>query len=496
MSSMSAGVDVAGRGAGRPCDLHAPSKVGRNAPCPCGSGKKYKHCCLEQHEREAHVHHTTHPLEPGEGRLRQCVAYGRKVYDLREQLEKLTDGRVDPDIVTYVVAAAVFFCGLLRIRSFNALEPKLGEKTFINLVGHPIDSRSKLCSADTLGRVLRIMGIDGLRAFAAHMVNQAERNKVFREGWVGSLRFVALDGWEPICSYHRHCSECLIRNVKFKHKDGTEEIVEQYYHRYVVAMLIDERFDLALDFEPLLPEEMRPDADQHECDEGELTAARRLLRRVKETYSWLDVVLGDGLYANGPFLTVVKDLKMGAIVVAKKQGDEPLREALRIWDRMPPDSTFEDEEKRERVELWDCPALETLSSYDGPIRVVRAEITDLNDPAAERHTWCFLVTGKATKLTARQVVRAGRGRWHLENTGFNQWTQHWKFEHVFTHNGQAIIALYWLFFVAYNLLTLFLYRQLRCYGRDRGKDVTQTIVRLVDEMNDDLARLQESPWGA
>ena len=20
-------------------------KIGRNAPCPCGSGKKYKHCC-------------------------------------------------------------------------------------------------------------------------------------------------------------------------------------------------------------------------------------------------------------------------------------------------------------------------------------------------------------------------------------------------------------------------------------------------------------------
>jgi len=26
-------------------------KVGRNEPCPCGSGKKYKHCCLERHER-------------------------------------------------------------------------------------------------------------------------------------------------------------------------------------------------------------------------------------------------------------------------------------------------------------------------------------------------------------------------------------------------------------------------------------------------------------
>jgi len=21
-------------------------RYGRNAPCPCGSGKKYKHCCL------------------------------------------------------------------------------------------------------------------------------------------------------------------------------------------------------------------------------------------------------------------------------------------------------------------------------------------------------------------------------------------------------------------------------------------------------------------
>lgn len=24
---------------------HSPPKVGRNAPCPCRSGKKYKHCC-------------------------------------------------------------------------------------------------------------------------------------------------------------------------------------------------------------------------------------------------------------------------------------------------------------------------------------------------------------------------------------------------------------------------------------------------------------------
>lgn len=27
-------------------------KIGRNEPCPCGSGKKYKNCCLKTQEYE------------------------------------------------------------------------------------------------------------------------------------------------------------------------------------------------------------------------------------------------------------------------------------------------------------------------------------------------------------------------------------------------------------------------------------------------------------
>jgi hypothetical protein len=33
------------------------SKIGRNDPCPCGSGKKYKKCCLAQDERR-HIEET------------------------------------------------------------------------------------------------------------------------------------------------------------------------------------------------------------------------------------------------------------------------------------------------------------------------------------------------------------------------------------------------------------------------------------------------------
>jgi hypothetical protein len=430
----------------------------------------------------------------GEGRLRALVAYGRKVFDLRHGLEAVKDERRDPKISTYLVTAAVFFCGLLRIRSFNALEPKLRETPFVRLVGPPSEDED-LGSADTLSRVLRKTKLETARALSLGIIAKAERNKVFREGWHGAMHAVAIDGWEPISSYSRHCDRCLIRRVRVE-RGGEVVEVEQYYHRYVVAMLIDDRFDMALDIEPLLPNDLRPPgAAKNNEDEGEQTAAIRLLRRVKQTFSWLDLVVADGLYPNGPFLTVVSQLRMSAVVIIKKNGDEPLKEALAIWRNKPADQIVDDEEAHERFELWDCRGITTLDTYKGPIRVVRARITDTEHPDKDTRTWCMVVTGvAATRLSPIQVLKIARGRWHIENTGFHQWTTRWRFAHVFVHDANGLLALYWLFFAAFNLLTLFLYRQLRSYGRDRGKDVTRTISRLIDEMNDDLARLTQSVW--
>jgi Transposase DDE domain len=398
------------------------------------------------------------------------------------------------------VAASVFFAGLLRIRSFNALEPKLSEKAFVRLVGAKTDG--PLSSVDTLSRALRVMDLGAVRALSVEMLKKAERNKIFREGWYGALRYFAIDGWEPFCSRHRHCEECLVRRVRIKATDGTETEVEEYYHRFVVAFLIGERFDLLLDFEPLLPKDLRPitvkptkgktqRVAKAELDEGELTTALRLLKRVKETFPWLDVVVGDALYPNGPFLDAASRLGLGAVVTTKKQTDEPLREALRIWGDSAPQTTVEDEKAHERIELWDCPDLETLDSYHGgKIRCVRARLSKLDQPKSQPSTWCMLVTGAPQRrLSAEKVLKVARARWHIENTAFHQWVTHWQFNHVFTHQANAIRALFWLFFAAFNLLTLFLYCQVRSYGRDRGKVKNRTISRLVDEMRDDLVRL-------
>ena len=385
-------------------------------------------------------------------------------------------------------AAAVFFTGLLRIRSFNALEPRLSEKPFLNLLGAKPDRT--LCSVDTLSRALRVSALESVRQLSVGIVAQAERNKVFREGWHGAMHYVALDGWEPICTSKQHCEGCLVRRIRVKGRGGELREEDQFYHRFVVAMLLGERFDLALDIEPMLPADLRAAIDgRADQDEGELTVAKRLLPRVKESFGWLEVVVADGLYANGPFLTLAEQLRMGAVVIARKEGDEPLREARRIWSGQKPEQVIEDPQSGERVELWDCPALRTLDSYKGPIRMVLGRVSNLDNPPGPPRDWCMAVTGRAVRLSPRKVLAVARGRWHIENTGFHQWTSRWHFTHVFTHDQLGIQALYWLFFAAYNLLTLFLYRQLRCYGRDRGKDVTRTISRLVDEMLDDLARL-------
>lgn len=446
-------------------------------------------------------------LEPGalvgSGRLRQILAYARKVYGLEWLLRGALDRRRRPATAAPLVGAAVLYTGLLRIRSFNALEPKLGEKPFLRLVGGQ-QERTALCSVDTLSRALRVMDVDSLRAISVAILDKAERNKVFREGWHGALRYVALDGWEPFCSRSRHCAECLVRSVRVTRRDGTIIEIPEYYHRYAVAMLIDKRFDLALDIEPLWPADLRPAVAKGkkrnrlvrpEEDEGELTAATRLLKRVKHSFGWLDVVVADALYANGPFLSRVRELGMGAVIVARKESDEPLREALRIWGPQAAHTVVEAEEQRERIELWDCPDLETLDTYEGKIRVVRARVSRAAEPEKPPSTWCMLVTGlPAKRLSAEKVLAVARARWHIENTGFHQWTTRWRFGHVFLHDGTGLRALYWLFFAAFNLLTLFLYQQLRSYGRDRGKHVTRTISRLVDEMLDDLACVNAAAW--
>jgi hypothetical protein len=224
------------------------------------------------------------------GKLHQFEKYAGNTFALPELLASLSDARRAPEIPTFDVVNSLLHTALLRIPSLNAWQGDLRESDFQKLIGRVPTPAVKAFSADVVANVLDKLHLSGVGQAIEEVVAKAERNKAFREGSYGVLRCVAIDGWEPFASYDRHCPHCLERPVKIKPAHGDSEEVTQYYHRYVVAMLLGPVLDVILAIEPVLNQEARRDTvGEHAGHEGELTAARRLLDSLHQTYgSFID----------------------------------------------------------------------------------------------------------------------------------------------------------------------------------------------------------------
>jgi hypothetical protein len=90
----------------------------------------------------------------------------------------------------------------------------------------------------------------------------------------------------------------------------------------------------AVGIEPVRSEEALRDTDpDHEGHEGELTAGRRLIDWLHQTYGgFIDAIVGDALYANGPVMTQLTPYGYGGFLVLKKEKDQPFQEALKLWE--------------------------------------------------------------------------------------------------------------------------------------------------------------------
>lgn len=478
--------------------LALPPPLARNAGCHCGSGRKYKHCCYEQDET---IRRQLRPvalpcwLLNSRGKLHQFEKYACNVFNLPALLAAQTDSRRAPEIPTLEVVNSLFHTAVLRIPSLNALEGDLKESDFQQLIGCQPTPEIKPFSADVVANVLDKVHLPGLQGAVEQVMHKAERNKVFREGSYGGLRCVAIDGWEPFASYDRHCPQCLVRRVKVKRARGEVEEVEQYYHRYVVALLLGPTVDVVLAIEPVLNAEARTDTvGEHAGHEGELTAAHRLLHCLHQSYgSFIDAVVVDALYANGPWMCRLDACGYGGFIVLKKENHEPLKEASALWQSQGACEAYDDAQSKEHIEFWDEDEIETLDTYKGKIRVIRAVITKSEQASSN---WCFAIVGqRARQLSRRTALKIVRARWHIENTAFNQWIQQWKLGHVFRHSANAIMAVLLIWTLAFNLLQLFVYRRLK--RPRRPKDPTHTIRHIVEIMLREVATLPEPlPWRA
>ncbi len=369
------------------------------------------------------------------------LGYGEKIFGVCTALGNTKDERVQPRIPAGRVAVAYLILMLARLGSLNALEQRKSSKFWEKWLG------GSLPSADVMGRVACTADAGALRALLGRQHARLKRNKGFRCDANG-LRWLILDGHEGVSSYRRSWKDCLQRVVHCAKGDRT-----QFYFRYVAAYLTNGKQYLLLDAESQLP------------GEGETACAMRLLRRILENFPRaFDVVSGDNAYMDPKLWQLVREHKKHLVAVLKNEDRDLLADARGLFAGQEPLRL--DDAKRGRL-CWDLDGFTTWPQCREPVRVVRSvETSDIkrqkNGQAERMETEWFWVTSLPPKLASTSsIVRAGHGRWDIENRGFNELCNFWHGDHAYKYNAHALLVCTLLLFIAFNLFHAFIERNLK-----------------------------------
>jgi hypothetical protein len=374
--------------------------------------------------------------------LRRLLRYAQGLIDLRGLTADLRDGRRRPRITAATVGRSVLVMQWCRLGSFHALEqsrPRCFWRRFLE---------AAVPSADTCGRVCQGMELEPLRRMGHELYTKLKRSKALEPPAHG-LMVAVLDGHETHATRRRCCPDCLQRTLHTGQGDQTE-----YYHRLVGLVLVarERCFDL--------------DVEAVRAGEDEVAAAKRVLARAVRDYPRaFDVVAGDGLYARADFFNQVKRLGKDAIAVLKDEQRDLLQDARSLWAQMPP-SLVQDRGPI-HYECWDLEGCKTWPQCLHPVRVVRSRETQRVKRQLDKREeeliseWVWATTLPRPRAGTGAVVQIGHSRWTIENQGYNELVNRWHADHVYRHDGHAIVALWLLLFLAVNLFAAFYARHLK-----------------------------------
>lgn len=370
------------------------------------------------------------------GVLGRVLRYGEKIFGVSTRLRAVQDERVRPRIPGGRAALAYLLVLLARLGSLNALEQRKAPPQWRQWLGGPLPS------ADVMGDVAAAMSLEDLRALLGIQHAKLKRNKALGRDARG-LRYLVIDGHEGVASYRRTWKDCLERVVHFKKGDRT-----QYYFRYVAAYLTNGKQHLLLDAEAQLP------------GEGEMACAIRLVKRLLQSHPRaFDVVCGDNLYMDPGLWKLLRAHKKHVIAVLKNENRGLLEDARSLLAHTTP-VQFDDKEVRRTC--WDLEGFTTWPQCGEQVRVVRSveQTTVRRQKGREKETleseWFWVTSLPVLLADTKTIVRAGHGRWGIENHGFNELSNQWHGDHAYRYTAHALLACTLLLFIAYNLFHAFI----------------------------------------
>jgi hypothetical protein len=191
----------------------------------------------------------------------------------------------------------------------------------------------------------------------------------------------------------------------------------------------------------------------------------RLLKRHRRAF---DVVCGDNLYMDPALWKLIRAHRKQVIAVLKNEDRDLLKDARSLFTGAP---SLRLDDKYVRRACWDLQGFTTWPQCGEEVRVVRSleETLVRRQRGREQETlvseWFWVTSLPPWLATTETIVRAGHGRWGIENRAFNELCNQWHGDHAYRYTAHALLACTLLLFIAYNLFHAFLDRNLKPQAR-------------------------------
>lgn len=387
-------------------------------------------------------------------------AYLDKVFGFSDLVSALREGRQFPQHPWKKVFDAVFLGAAMQIPSLLQIEAECHDGALAKRIG-PI-------SDDTIGYALERQSPEPVFALSCEIARRLKRNGVLRSDWSRGLVVAAVDGIEICSSFARCCDACMEREIQHK-VNGELRTDIQYYHRIVVVVLVSSSFPIPLGVR------------FQKNGEGEVACALALLQDLDDQLGrrFLDVLVGDALYLQAPFVKEVERLGLVWAFTLKENQSELLREAERFTNQSP--TGIHTEPDRE-VQYWhlpevDWPVADRLVRVVKTVRIENRRRVTVNEKDGHRTKSKTAVTPESTNFYATNfelgsisplfIHQFSRSRWRIDTEVFQTITTDCHLKHPAVHQTTALVVLTMIRFLAYTLSLVFYQRQVR--SRAHGK---------------------------
>ena len=266
-----------------------------------------------------------------------------------------------------------------------------------------------------------------------------------------------------------------------QHKvNGEMQTDIQYYHRIVVVAVVSTPFPIPLGVR------------FQKNGEGEVACALALLQDLIDQLGrrFLDVLVGDALYLQAPFVKEVERLGLVWAFTLKENQPDLLREAERFTQGPP---TGVQSEPGREIRYWhlpevDWPVADRLVRVVKTVRIEQQRRVTVSEKDGHRIKSKTAVTQESTNFYATNfelgsisplfIHQFSRSRWRIDTEVFQTITTDCHLKHPAVHQTTALVVLTMIRFLAYTLSLVFYHRQVRSHARGKCETFHEFAKRL------------------